>query len=154
MIYVICVLCIFIILEIFMLFVIYLILKILRRNIHAYTAQTLKLHRQFSLLLGAQFLSPLIYVFAPVVAAVIAMLVGVKPNKLVVQISIFGIIFYGCTNSILSVGFVTPFRKHFLYVISFSWLKSLLKTVRFPGCCVSSAVQDMPTMVNTPNHRV
>lgn len=152
--YMIFILVMFIIFESLSFFILHIILKILKRNIQSYSAQTLKLHRQFSLLLGAQFLSPFIYLFIPVIGAIIGMLRKEQLNKLAVEMFIFGVIFYGYSNSVITVVFVTPFRRHFLDVFIFSWLRPLLEIVRFQNYITPTAVNSAPTWVVTQNNRV
>lgn len=132
----------------------YLILKTLGKNVHSYSEDILELHRKFSLLLGAQFLSSFVYLFIPVFAAITANVIFNRSNKLVVQIFLFGIIFYGFTNSLLSIIFISSYRKHFIKFVSFSWLKPLLGICGFQSCCMSNAVGNAPTMVVTTNNPV
>jgi hypothetical protein len=89
------------------------------------------MHRQFILLLASQILSPICYVAIPFFAGTVAAVTSLKPNKLVIQLALLAIIFYGSSNSLLTIVFIGPFRKHFLNVIVFPWLKPLLRFMGF-----------------------
>lgn len=129
--YVILVFVIFVSCEIICLILFVLILKNLRLYSHTFSRTTHRLNFQFTILLGCQLLSPIIYIFFPVFIGIAATLFSFKPTKILVDISFLGIAFYGLSNSYLTIGFISPYRKHFLNFFIFPWLRPLLKMVGF-----------------------
>jgi hypothetical protein len=144
------VLIIFVISECLCFILLVLILKALRRNLHTFSEHTYRMHIQFTYCLALQILSPLLYIFVPVCAGIITALNALRPTKLLVEISFLCIIFYGLSNSLLTIVFVSPYRKHFLNVVIFSWLKPVLRVI---GCknSTSTRVQVLPPTLVTPN---
>jgi hypothetical protein len=113
--------------EIFSFCLFYLIFNTLKQNSHIYSANTYSMHIQFTLMLAAQLLSPFVYVFLPVAIGIIYIICGMRPSEISIQIGLIGIIGYGLSNSLITVGFVSVYRTHFLNVFIFSWLKRLRK---------------------------
>jgi hypothetical protein len=135
--------------EILSLSLICLILKTLKRNSRVFSRQTYKLYFQLTLLLAAQLASPLICVFIPVIICLIAVLNRIEANNLIVQMGLLGIVLYGLLNSLLTIIFISAYRRHFLDVFIFPWLKPLLRLKNR-----STPVQELQTPVFTRNEGV
>jgi hypothetical protein len=144
------VLIIFVISECLCFILLFLIVKALRRNLHTFSKHTYRMHVQFTCCLASQILSPLLYIFVPVCAGIITALNSLKPTKLLVDISLLCIIFYGLSNSLLTIVFVSPYRKYFLNVLIFPWLKPVLRVI---GCknSTSTRVQVLRATIVTAN---
>lgn len=149
--YVISVLVIFVISEIICLILFVLILKNLRRHSAKFSPQTYRLHLTFTLLLGCQLLSPIIYMFVPIFMGILATLFRIQPKKYLVDISLLCIMFYGLSNTALMIGFISPYQKHFLSVFIFPWLKPLLKIVKFKSSSTSTRVHVLSPSTFNPN---
>lgn len=128
-----------------------LTLKNLRTYSHKFSRQTYRMHVQFTILLGCQLLSPIIYIFVPLSMGIAATLFLLKPKKILLDVSFLGIAFYGLSNSLLSIAFISPYRRHFLDVFIFPWLKPLLKIVGFQSSSTSTQVQILSPTIVTPN---
>jgi hypothetical protein len=116
----------FLISEVLSFLLLFLILKILRKKAELYENNIFRLHMDFSLLIGAQIITPFVLIFLPVVLCIYAVLKRIiAKNELVVEMGILGISAYGLSNSLLTIAFIGPYKRHFLDVIVFPLLKLL-----------------------------
>jgi hypothetical protein len=122
---------------------IYFILKILRQNSQSFTRQTYKLQIQLALLLLAQLLTPILYVFLPVFGTIVITLLQVNANRFSVQIGLLGIMVYGLSNCLLTIGFIGNYRRHFLDTFIFPWLRPLSRFFGFKQSTVVTNLQHM-----------
>jgi hypothetical protein len=74
----------------------------------------------------SQLLTPFIFLFLPVVVCIFAVLMGVPADILTTHIGHLGLVTYGLANSLLTVGFIGPYRLHFYKNFVLIWLKPLL----------------------------
>uniref|UniRef100_A0A914PIP2 G protein-coupled receptor n=1 Tax=Panagrolaimus davidi TaxID=227884 RepID=A0A914PIP2_9BILA len=87
------------------------IFKILRKNVSSFSAQTYKLHRQMTLLLYLQILNPIIFIWFPIGSCIFAVFLKLDFRK---NTGIWGLIFmsfYSISNTLLTIGFVSPYRN-------------------------------------------
>jgi hypothetical protein len=62
------------------------------------------MHIQFSLLLGAQLLSPIFFILLPIIGAVACYLLKTGTTDFQNQLGILSIVAYGASNSLLTIG--------------------------------------------------
>lgn len=111
------------------------ILKILRKNVSNFSAQTYKLHRQMTILLYLQvlfkqiciifntvlvfmdkdtffqILNPIIFIWFPIASCIFAVFLKLDFRK---NTGIWGLLFmsfYSLSNTLLTIGFVSPYRN-------------------------------------------
>jgi hypothetical protein len=109
---------IFIVVECICFTLLYAILRNLKKNINSFSENTLRLQRQLTLLLFAQFLSPLLYIFVPVFICIFVILNDLGLSEFSVQVGMLEIECYAFMNSLLTIQFISPYRKHFISVVS------------------------------------
>jgi hypothetical protein len=115
----------FLIFEIVSCHLIFLICNMLRKNSHSLSRQTYKLQIQIISLLTAQVLTPLFWMFFPVVSVICIVLFQIITTKGVAETLTIAIMLYGFTNSLLTISFVGHYRRHFLDSIVFRLLRLL-----------------------------
>jgi hypothetical protein len=126
-------------LEILAAVLLYLIITTLGQNSASFSPNTYKLHRQFSLLLISQLLCPIICICLPFGALTIVMWIRIVPTKLAGEIGLIAILIYGLSNSLLTIAFVTPYKRHFL--------DSLSKICKFHTLNMPTQVQPSPPII-------
>ncbi|KAI1709767.1 serpentine type 7TM GPCR chemoreceptor srh domain-containing protein [Ditylenchus destructor] len=92
----------------------YFIVRVLRKNARNFSKKTYLIQLQLTFLLIAQLASPIVFFLVPVVYALYAALAG---NSLSLSTGDIGIIFltlYALSNSLLTILFVTPYRRYTL----------------------------------------
>lgn len=91
----------------------------LSRNSGAMTAKTLKMHKQLTLLLMGQLLSPVAFIALPMFGALLWGVFLKRPAGEFMSHACFGLLeMYASVNSLLTLS-ITPYRRHFM-----GWLKS------------------------------
>ncbi|KAI1706510.1 serpentine type 7TM GPCR chemoreceptor srh domain-containing protein [Ditylenchus destructor] len=91
------------------------IIKRLRKNAHLFSKKTYSLQIQFTLVLAFQLLSPLIFVLVPVSCAIIFAIMGTSSfGRSDGRTGIVLLSIYTLSNSLVTVLFVTPYRKYTL----------------------------------------
>ncbi|KAI1697834.1 serpentine type 7TM GPCR chemoreceptor srh domain-containing protein [Ditylenchus destructor] len=100
----------FVLVELLCFVMAYFIIKILRKNVHLYSKHTYRIQIQLTVLLIVQLASPIIFFMAPVIYALLSGLLG----SAITTSGDIGIIFlclYALSNSLLTVLFITPYRR-------------------------------------------
>lgn len=92
--------------EIFCILLLIMTFSKLRENVSKFSKNTYRLHIQFTVLLGAQFLTPLVLIFGPIALFTVEMVTDVTFIELVTQIGLIGLLVYGLTNQLLTIVFV------------------------------------------------
>lgn len=80
--------------------------------------QTYHQHLQFTFLLTFQFLTPVVIIFIPVVVCGFIILWKIIISEFMIQSGLLGIILYVLTNILLTIGFIGPYRSHFVDSVS------------------------------------
>jgi hypothetical protein len=126
-------------LEIISVVLLYLIITSLRKKSASFTSNTYRLHIQFSVLLISQLLCPLIFIGLSLTLCIIYMFVQISSTRLAGEIGLIGLLLYGLSNSLITIAFVTPYRKHLL--------NSLSKIFRLNTTNSSTQVQSAPSTI-------
>ncbi|KAI1731207.1 serpentine type 7TM GPCR chemoreceptor srh domain-containing protein [Ditylenchus destructor] len=133
----------FVIVELICFVMAYFIIRILRKNAHLYSKRTYKIQIQLTALLIVQLASPIIFFMAPVVYALLSGLLG---NAITTSGDI-GIIFlclYALSNSLLTILFITPYRRHrgqaFYHIVAFTANSTLNN---FDRCIIGDVIQSL-----------
>jgi hypothetical protein len=111
-------------------FLIYRILSILKDKSKntKFSASTLKLNRQLTILLGVEFVTPLILVTIPLSINLVRVLIFNEfLSKGFAQIMFISIGFYGLANALFTIFFISPYRAHFLQTF-FPWLNPVVSS--------------------------
>jgi hypothetical protein len=129
----------FTLVELLCILLLFLTLRTLKTNSGVFSTHTYKLHLQVDLnskllilaikltvLLGAELLIPFVFIFVPVVIAIVSIICGYIPTELEIQIGTLELIFYGMANCLLTIIFIQPFRTHFNKTFILFWLMPLL----------------------------
>jgi hypothetical protein len=129
--YVMTVVLLFALMEVLSGVLIYQILKTLDIKNTKFSATTLRLHKQLTILLLAEFITPLVLVTAPLSVHLVRVLVFNEFSaRVVTQIILIFIGFYGLTNALCTIFFITPYRIHFLKAFVFPLLNLILKFLK------------------------
>ncbi|KAI1693079.1 serpentine type 7TM GPCR chemoreceptor srh domain-containing protein [Ditylenchus destructor] len=135
-----CCLCAF---SVICLLIIFAILRALRKNAHTFSKKTYKIHLQLTILLIVQLICPVVFVILPTGVSLIFALSGYfTPQGFGVvlgHVFMIAISFYGTANSILTMFFVKPYRRH---------TKSLLQKILCPFIKPQSRIADYDHTVN------
>lgn len=84
--------------------------------------------------------------FVPIVAGTLAIFLLAVATEFQVELGFLGLIIYGLANSILTVLFIVPFRRHAFKTLVCWWLKPILKCLK-----LDNLIQERrATMVKTP----
>ncbi|KAI1725856.1 serpentine type 7TM GPCR chemoreceptor srh domain-containing protein [Ditylenchus destructor] len=94
------------------------ILRILRENSMYFSAKTYTMHRQLTILIFGQLLAPVIFNVLPICIVLMGMLVGYKLDKWAIQFFILTLTIYAPANSLMTIHFVTPYRRFTYATIS------------------------------------
>jgi hypothetical protein len=99
--------------EIYCVIVAFVVLFILiRKSVH-FSKETYRLHLQFSSLLAAQFVTPLLFIIVPVIYYLIFVIIlGGQSKREITQLTFACLTVYGATNSLLTISFVGVYRKY------------------------------------------
>jgi hypothetical protein len=120
---------------------IYQILRTLKSKTTKFSATTLRIHRQFTLLLAAEFITPLVLVTAPLSIHLVRVLVFNEfPPRVVTQIILIFIGFYGLANGFSTIFFITPYRIHFLKAFVFPLLNLILELLKITSTSSNQVV--------------
>jgi hypothetical protein len=92
-------------------------------------------------LLGVQFLTPFLCIFLPVAICTVFIIQVSVPSQILVEIGLLCTIIYGASNSLLTIGFIAPYRTHCLNSIVFP----LLRFVGFKISYMQNNVRVVPT---------
>ncbi|KAI1732360.1 serpentine type 7TM GPCR chemoreceptor srh domain-containing protein [Ditylenchus destructor] len=94
------------------------ILRILRENSMYFSAKTYTMHLQLTVLLFGQLLTPVICNVLPICIVLMGMLVGYKLDRWAIQLFILTLAIYAPANSLMTILFVTPYRRFTYATIS------------------------------------
>ncbi|CAD5220339.1 unnamed protein product [Bursaphelenchus xylophilus] len=91
---------------------VFMILHELEAKKESFSSITYKLHRQLTIALGAQLLTPFIFIIFPVTLGILATYNYWSVNESYSQFFVISIDFYGAANSLITLYFVKPYRVY------------------------------------------
>jgi hypothetical protein len=109
--------------EILSLILIYLTLSTLKANNKKLSKNTLKLHKQLTLLLAFEFISPLLLIIVPLSTQIFGAIINEFSSREITRFLFILIGMYGLTNPILTILFIGFYRTHFVDTFIFPLLK-------------------------------
>ncbi|KAI1696731.1 serpentine type 7TM GPCR chemoreceptor srh domain-containing protein [Ditylenchus destructor] len=90
----------------------FIILRMLRRNAHCFSKKTYKIHLHLTILLVVQLVSPILFIATPVCLSLICMFFAFPIPVVIGDILMLALSFYATANSLLTICFVTPYRRY------------------------------------------
>jgi hypothetical protein len=99
--------------EIYCVSVAFIVLFMLKRNSAKFSKQTYRLQLQFTILLLAQFITPLFLIVVPAVYYLtFVIILGGKSKREITQLSFTCLTIYGATNALMTIIFVGAYRQY------------------------------------------
>ncbi|CAD5220343.1 unnamed protein product [Bursaphelenchus xylophilus] len=93
------------------------ILKELQSKKDKFSKRTYQLHRQLTIALGAQLLTPILFILLPFLAILFILYINAYSSKLPGRIIIICFELYGFANSAITIYFIKPYRSIVIYKI-------------------------------------
>jgi len=91
----------------------YTIVRVLRQNAHCFTARTYRMHMQLTVLVALQLASPVLYIVLPISMVCLYSVFYCQRLSLTAgQVGITAMALYATNNSLLTLCFVTPYRRY------------------------------------------
>lgn len=110
----------FVVSELLCFIVVFYILATLRANSHAFSVKTYAMHRQYTQLLVLQLTNPLVMFVLPSVAVLSSIVFPIGEywtSTVAVQFGYIWLDVYALNNCLLTIFFVTPYRRHCIGLI-------------------------------------
>ncbi|KAI1709761.1 serpentine type 7TM GPCR chemoreceptor srh domain-containing protein [Ditylenchus destructor] len=105
------------------------IIKILRRNVRAYSKKTYKIQIQLTFLLIIQLLSPIVFLMVPILYPGINGLAVHGTSEATGDLTVIFLSLYALNNPVLTIMFVTPYRRYTLSKLGMCCNKLLRKSL-------------------------
>ncbi|KAI6198921.1 hypothetical protein M3Y96_00571800 [Aphelenchoides besseyi] len=125
-------------------------LRTLNKTSASYSARTLKLQRQLLRVLVIQLACPIIFIFLPVIAPILATFLAIPVlSDLTVEIGLFMLALVGFINSLICLIFVGPYAQH-TYLTFIKPLFSFTRGLQFVSKVCPTIQQQQSTEPATP----
>ncbi|KAI1704699.1 serpentine type 7TM GPCR chemoreceptor srh domain-containing protein [Ditylenchus destructor] len=90
----------------------FVIVRMLRCNAHIFSKKTYKIHLQLTILLVVQLISPILFIAIPVCSSLLYSLFDQPIPTVIGDILMLALSFNATANSLLTICFVTPYRRY------------------------------------------
>uniref|UniRef100_A0A915E8J4 Uncharacterized protein n=1 Tax=Ditylenchus dipsaci TaxID=166011 RepID=A0A915E8J4_9BILA len=92
-------------------------LRNLNRNARFFSQKTFRMHLQFTVVLCIQIATPVVFIVFPMTVGGINVLIVKSMDKLPAQIGLLLMSLYASSNSLLSIFFISPYRRYSMNLI-------------------------------------